>query len=96
MTNLIKNKKLLFALIAIFASLVLVCGFSACNQDDGKIHVKDAYGKEQVFDKPLTRLVGSHNPTLNSVVAVGGGGKYLCGFGFKEKADGLYSEVIEN
>lgn len=96
MTNLIKNKKLLFALITIFASLVLVCCFSACSQNDGKIHVKDAYGKEQAFDKPLTRLVGSHNPTLNSVVAVGGGGKYLCGFGFKEKADGLYSEVIEN
>ena len=96
MTHLFKNKKLLFTLIAILISLILVCGISACSQNDGKVHVKDAFGKEQVFDKPLTRLVGSHNPTLNSVVAVGGGGKYLCGFGFKEKADGLYSEVIEN
>ena len=62
MANLIKNKKLLFALIAIFASLILVCGFSACNQNDGKIHVKDAFGKEQVFDQRLVQTLDEHEP----------------------------------
>lgn len=87
----LKNSALIIGAIIIgIISLVII---NSCTQ---QIQVKDAHGKTQSFDKPITRVVGSHNPTLNSVVAIGGGGKYLCGFGFKEKADGLYREVIDN
>lgn len=82
---------LLFGIILIFIGIACL---TSCN--DNKIHVQDATGKDFTFDKPLTRLTGSHNPTLNAVVAVGGGGKYLCGFGYKPKAEGLYKEVINN
>ena len=90
------SKKIYIGILVVLVTLLALVCLASCKQNDDKIHVTDAFGKEQTFDHPLTRLVGSHNPTLNSVVAVGGGGKYLCGFGFKEKADGLYSEVIEN
>jgi iron complex transport system substrate-binding protein len=64
--------------------------------DTGPIKVTDATGKEFTFDKPVTKVIGTHNPTMNSVIVVGGGGKYLAGFGYKGKADGLYSNVIDN
>lgn len=44
----------------------------------------------------MNKIIGTHNPTLNAVVVIGGGGQHLAGFGNKQKADGLYTEVIEN
>ena len=45
------------------------------------------------FDKPATKLVGTHNPTMNTAVVLGGGGSLIAGFGNKEMADVLYSYV---
>lgn len=69
---------------------------SASSAAAGAIAVTDVAGTEFKLDAPLTKVIGTHNPTLNAVVVVGGGGKYLAGFGNKQKADGLYTEVIED
>ena len=62
----------------------------------GEIKVIDVTGKEFTLSAPLSKVIGTHNPTLNAVVVIGGGGQYLAGFGNKEKADGLYTEVIDS
>jgi len=62
----------------------------------GEIKVIDVTGKEFVLAAPINKVIGTHNPTLNAVVVIGGGGQHLAGFGNKQKADGLYTEVIEN
>ncbi|MFI3172909.1 MAG: ABC transporter substrate-binding protein [Eubacteriales bacterium] len=54
----------------------------------------DLAGNEITLDEPATKLVGTHNPTLNIAVIIGGGGKYIAGFGNKEMASGLYSYVF--
>jgi iron complex transport system substrate-binding protein len=38
--------------------------------------------------------VGTHNPTLNIAVILGGGGKYIAGVGNKNMAGGLYGYVF--
>lgn len=64
-------------------------------KDEGAVSITDATGAEFNLDQPVQKVIGTHNPTLNAVVVVGGGGQYLAGFGNKEKADGLYQNVIE-
>ena len=61
----------------------------------GEVKVVDVSGKEFTLEAPINKIIGTHNPTLNAVVVIGGGGQHLAGFGNKEKADGLYSQVIE-
>ena len=55
--------------------------------------IVDVMGNEVTLEGPATRLVGTHNPTMNMAVILGGGGKYIAGFGNKEMADVLYSYV---
>ncbi len=55
--------------------------------------IVDVMGNELTLEEPATRLVGTHNPTMNMAVILGGGGKYIAGFGNKEMADVLYSYV---
>ena len=55
--------------------------------------IVDVMGNEITLEAPATRLVGTHNPTMNMAVILGGGGKYIAGFGNKEMADVLYSYV---
>ena len=55
--------------------------------------IVDVVGNELTLEGPATRLVGTHNPTMNMAVILGGGGKYIAGFGNKEMADVLYSYV---
>ena len=55
--------------------------------------IVDVMGNELVLEAPATKLVGTHNPTMNMAVILGGGGKYIAGFGNKEMADVLYSYV---
>lgn len=55
--------------------------------------IVDVVGNEITLEGPATRLVGTHNPTMNMAVILGGGGKYIAGFGNKEMADVLYSYV---
>ena len=59
------------------------------------IVIVDVVGREVTLEKPATKLVGTHNPTLNAAVVLGGGGKYLVGFGNKSMGRGLYEQVIE-
>lgn len=55
--------------------------------------VVDILGNEVTLEAPASKLVGTHNPTMNTAVVLGGGGKYIAGFGNKEMADVLYSYV---
>ena len=55
--------------------------------------IVDVMGNEITLEAPATRLVGTHNPTMNMAVILGGGGKYIAGFGNKEMAEVLYSYV---
>ena len=42
--------------------------------------IVDVMGNEITLEAPATRLVGTHNPTMNMAVILGGGGKYIAGF----------------
>ena len=59
------------------------------------IVIVDVVGREVTLQQPATKLTGTHNPTLNAAVVLGGGGKYLVGFGSKSMGRGLYEQVIE-
>jgi len=59
------------------------------------IVIVDVIGREVTLEQPATKLTGTHNPTLNAAVVLGGGGKYLVGFGSKSMGRGLYEQVIE-
>jgi len=66
------------------------------SEETTEIKVVDVLGREVILDKPATKLVGIHNPTLNSAVVIGGGEKYLVGFGPKAMGRGLYSAVMDD
>lgn len=64
-------------------------------QKTGKITITDAIGREIVLDEPAQKAVGTHNPSFNSVVVLGGGDKYIAGFD-GSMCRGLYSLVMDN
>lgn len=81
--------------------MVLCCMFaSACaiNTNQNKAFVvKDLTGKEFRFDTHLSKVISTHNPTLNYLVILGNGtSKYIAGFGKKNYADALYSKVLDD
>ncbi|MDO5328891.1 MAG: ABC transporter substrate-binding protein [Coriobacteriia bacterium] len=94
MKTIIRRSLLLaFALFG----LCFLCACQQGGQADGKIHITDVLGKEFTFDQPISKVVSTHNPTLNHVVVLGNGtSKYLAGFGNKDKADGLYSRILDD
>ncbi len=59
------------------------------------IVIVDVIGREVTLQQPATKLVGTHNPTLNAAAVLGGGGQYLVGFGSKSMGRALYEQVIE-
>ncbi len=61
-----------------------------------EIKVVDMLGREVILDRPATKVVGIHNPTLNAAVVLGGGQKYLAGFGPKGMGRGLYTAVMDD
>ena len=77
------------------ASASAASGSASASAAAGEVKVVDVTGKEFTLEAPISKIIGTHNPTLNAVVVIGGGGQHLAGFGNKEKADGLYSQVIE-
>ncbi|MEG1619083.1 MAG: ABC transporter substrate-binding protein [Eubacterium sp.] len=91
--------------LCIFLTLLFVLGVTSCSQnkdstagkDTGNREIKviDVIGKEVTLKAPAKKVVGTHNPSLNTVVVIGGGGKYLAGFGNKDMARGLYENVID-
>ena len=58
-----------------------------------EITITDVAGRTVTLPGPAKKLVGTHNPTLNQAIILGGGGKYLVGFGNKNMAGGLYEFV---
>lgn len=89
-------KKLIAMLLAIMMIMsVSVCFASAEEAPEGwPKTITDLMGNEVTLDKPVEKVVGTHNPTMNLAVVLGGGGKYIGGFGNKKMADALYSYVF--
>ncbi len=63
-------------------------------EETTEITITDIVGNTITLEEPATKLVGTHNPTMNIAVILGGGGKYIAGFGNKEMASGLYDYVF--
>lgn len=64
------------------------------DEQGGKIVLTDVLDREVVLEEPVKKVIGTHNPTLNAVVVIGGGDKYLAGFGNKQMARNLYDAVL--
>lgn len=97
-----KKMKKMLILILILTLLALTAGCT--NTTDAEVQepeapseivLKDVLGREVILDEPAVKIVGTHNPTLNAAVVLGGGGKYIGGFGNKEMSKGLYEKVID-
>ena len=84
-----------FYLFTIVLVVLLVVSLISISAED-KIVLVDVIGREVVLDKPATKVVGTHNPTLNAAVVLGGGEKYIVGFGNKEMSRPLYEAVMDD
>ncbi len=62
--------------------------------EDTTIVLTDVVGREVELEQPATKIVGTHNPTLNAAVVLGGGDRFIGGFGNKEMSRGLYEAVM--
>lgn len=60
------------------------------------ITVTDVIGRVITLDKPAGKILGTHNPSLNTGIVLGGGDKYIAGFGNKKMANKLYDYVMED
>ena len=60
---------------------------------DLTVAITDVLGRIVVLPKPVNKLVGTHNQTLNIAIILGGGGKYIAGFGNKKMVGNLYEYV---
>jgi len=79
----------------VFAVLCLVVAIGLSAQTvAGTITVVDATGRTVVLDRPADKILGTHNPSLNTGIVLGGGDKYIAGFGNKKMADKLYDFVM--
>lgn len=88
---------LAFVIAASALALSLLCACSAGGNSGSQIVVKDVQGTEFKFNEPIKKVVSTHNPTLNAVVVIGNGTtKYLAGWGNRDKANGLYSQLLED
>lgn len=58
-----------------------------------EVSITDVVGRTVTLEKPATKVVGTHNPTMNQLVILGGGGKYIAGFGNKNMSGSLYELV---
>lgn len=99
------KKGKIFHLITLLSICFIVCNLSVFSAESEmaekdvsstKIVLVDVIGREVVLDKPAIKVVGTHNPTLNAAVVLGGGEKYIAGFGNKEMSRSLYEAVMED
>ncbi|MCL1805551.1 MAG: stalk domain-containing protein [Clostridiales bacterium] len=75
-------------------TVTILSGSAAAPPQAGaSVSITDVMGRTVTLPKPAAKLVGTHNPTLNIAIILGGGGKYLVGFGNKNMAGGLYGYV---
>jgi iron complex transport system substrate-binding protein len=61
-----------------------------------KITIKDVTGRIVTLDQPASKILGTHNPSLNTAIVLGGGDKYIAGFGNKKMANKLYNYVMDD
>lgn len=61
-----------------------------------KITVTDVTGRVITLDQPASKILGTHNPSLNTGIVLGGGDKYIAGFGNKQMANKLYDYVMKD
>ena len=80
-------------LLVIITALLILSSLSVLSEE---IVLVDVIGREVVLEKPATKVVGTHNPTLNAAVVLGGGEKYIVGFGNKEMSRNLYEAVMDD
>ena len=61
-----------------------------------KVTITDVTGRVVTLERPASRILGTHNPSLNTAIVLGGGDKYIGGFGNKKMADKLYDFVMDD
>lgn len=61
-----------------------------------KITVTDVTGRVITLDQPAGKILGTHNPSLNTGIVLGGGDKYIAGVGNKKMANKLYDYVMKD
>lgn len=60
------------------------------------ITVTDVTGRVVSLSSPASKILGTHNPSLNTGIVLGGGDKYIAGFGNKKMANKLYDYVMKD
>jgi iron complex transport system substrate-binding protein len=108
--NLMKNLKRIIAFMLLVSIIFTLsaCKFGKSGEldkpDDSstpvvtepeEIKITDVLGREVVLSEPAKKVVGTHNPSVSSVIVLGGGGKYIAGLGNKEMCRELYTLVID-
>jgi len=61
-----------------------------------KVTVTDVTGRVITLDRSANKILGTHNPSLNTGIVLGGGDKYIAGFGNKKMANKLYDYVMKD
>ena len=92
----LKKKIITLVLLILSAAGAFAMGRSQqkTSAEAAPVTITDVTGRTVTLDKPATRVVGTHNPTMNIAVILGGGGRYIVGFGNKNMAGGLYGYVF--
>ncbi|NLW70845.1 MAG: ABC transporter substrate-binding protein [Eubacteriaceae bacterium] len=85
----------------VILSVLLVASlFAGCTPKEptppvsGPISLTDMAGRAVELEQPATKVVGTHNVSLNYAVVLSGDGSVLVGFGNKDMAYGLYDKVF--
>ena len=60
------------------------------------IVITDVIGRVVTLDKPADKIVGTHSPTMNTGIVLGGGEKYIAGLGNKMMANKLYDHIMKD
>lgn len=94
------SKMLLALLLCMGLSIVAGCSGSTTDtqtatteQKAGPIVIVDHAGRTVELPEPASKVVGTHNPSMNLVIVLDGNGKRIAGFGNKDMAYGLYDLV---
>lgn len=61
-----------------------------------KVTVTDVIGRVVTLEQPASKILGTHNPSLNTAIVLGGGDKFIAGFGNKQMANKLYNYVMDD
>ena len=91
-----KTRKFLSFLMIVTLLLATALGAGYAQESsasESSVTITDVTGRTVTLPKPAEKIVGTHNPTMNIAVILGGGGKYIAGFGNKNMAGNLYQYV---